>query len=356
MNNALVLTNGFYTEGTAKTAHGLVRGTQRFTIKGIIDHAASGNDAGTLLDGKARNIPILDSVESFFTQFPDTKINFIIVGIATLGGKLPSEMKEVFLKTIPKGISVVNGLHDFLNDHADLVALAQKHQVQLIDVRRPKPFHELHSWTGNIKQVTCPRIAVMGTDMGLGKRTTTKFLTDACNASGIKAEMIYTGQTGWMQGFKYGFILDSTLNDFVSGELENAVFECWKNEKPDVIFLEGQSSLRNPAGPCGAEYLLSAEAKGVIIQHGPGREFFRHQEKAGNRIPSLASEIELVRFYGSEVLATTFNTAGLSGEETLHYQSLYQQTLNLPVILPKEEGVEILLPIIKNFIKQHTKL
>ena len=37
--------------------------------------------------------------------------------------------------------------------------------------------------------------------------------------------MIYTGQTGWLQGGEYGFIFDSTLNDFVSGELENAIRE-----------------------------------------------------------------------------------------------------------------------------------
>ena len=37
---------------------------------------------------------------------------------------------------------------------------------------------------------------------------------------------ITSGQTGWMQGGKYGFILDSTVNDFVSGELEKAIVEC----------------------------------------------------------------------------------------------------------------------------------
>ena len=58
--------------------------------------------------------------------------------------------------------------------------------------------------------------------------------------------MIYTGQTGWLQGGKYGFIFDSTLNDFVSGELEHAILTCYEETNPDVILIEGQSALRNP--------------------------------------------------------------------------------------------------------------
>ena len=87
---------------------------------------------------------------------------------------------------------------------------------------------------------------------------------------GKQAEMIYTGQTGWMQGSPYGFIFDSTVNDFIGGELEKAVLTCAREAKPDYILLEGQSALRNPSGPCGSEYLLSANAKGVILQHAPG--------------------------------------------------------------------------------------
>ena len=39
MNNAIVLTNGLLKALDAKTAHGLIRGTERFTIKGVVDCA-----------------------------------------------------------------------------------------------------------------------------------------------------------------------------------------------------------------------------------------------------------------------------------------------------------------------------
>ena len=74
-NNALVLTNGLLTSSDAKTAHGLIRGTERFNIIGIVDCAATtGKDAGELLDGKHRNIPVFENFEAqnprnFLVQF-----------------------------------------------------------------------------------------------------------------------------------------------------------------------------------------------------------------------------------------------------------------------------------------------
>ena len=69
---------------------------------------------------------------------------------------------------------------------------------------------------------------------------------DALQKKGHSADMIYTGQTGWMQGWDYGFIFDSTVNDFVSGELEKSIVVCYKEKNPDFIIIEGQAALRNP--------------------------------------------------------------------------------------------------------------
>ena len=37
---------------------------------------------------------------------------------------------------------------------------------------------------------------------------------------GLRTEMIGTGQTAWMQGAKYGIIMDTLVNDVVTGEIE----------------------------------------------------------------------------------------------------------------------------------------
>ncbi|TAE43871.1 MAG: DUF1611 domain-containing protein, partial [Bacteroidetes bacterium] len=251
MNTALVLTNGLLRSSDAKTAHGLIRGTERFDILGVIDPPAAGEDAGVVLDGKHRGIPVFESLADALNHLQ--QVDYLIIGVATVGGVLPPDMIDIIKEAITKGLSIVNGLHEYLQEKPDIAALAATQGVQLIDVRKPKNRKDLHFWTGEIYQVTAPKIAVLGMDCAMGKRTTARLLRQACEAAGIRAEMIYTGQTGWLQGGKYGFIFDSTLNDFVAGEVEHAIVSCWKEAQPDLILIEGQSSLRNPSGPCGLE-------------------------------------------------------------------------------------------------------
>lgn len=345
MKNAIVLTDGLLMTSDAKTAHGLIRGTERFNIVGVVDsEATAGKDAGELLDGKHRGIPVFASMEAALENIP--AVDTLIIGVATVGGVLPIKMLSLLYDAVKKGISVVNGLHEYLNDKADLVALAASTGAQLIDVRKPKSRADLHFWDGAIYNVTAPIVAVIGMDCAMGKRTTARMLKQACIAEGMKAEMIYTGQTGWLQGGQYGFIFDSTLNDFVSGELEHAIVSCWKETKPDILFLEGQSSLRNPSGPCGLEMLISGNAKQVVLIFAPKRKYFDN-EKHWGEIPTVASEIELIEKLGSKVIAVAVNTENCTTEEAFAYQKEYAASLGLPVLLPIQEGVAPIVPVLK---------
>ena len=350
MNNALVLTNGLLVQPDAKTAHGLIRGTERFTVKGIIDgEQTKGKDAGELLDGKHRNIPVFANLSEALASLND--IQYLVIGVATVGGRLPGNMLEVVKTAIASGLSIVNGLHEYLNEKPEVVALAQQNGVQLIDVRKPKTREQLHFWTGEVFKVKAPIIAVIGMDCAMGKRTTARMLRQACDKNGIKSEMVYTGQTGWLQGGKYGFVFDSTLNDFVSGELEHAIVSAWKEGGAEIIFIEGQSSLRNPSGPCGSELLISGDAKHVILLFAPKRKYFDNDEHWG-RIPSVESEIALIHAFGSKVIAVAINTEDCTPEEAFAYQKEYQEKLGIPVLLPIQEGVEPILPQLKELIAQ----
>lgn len=345
MNNAIVLTDGLLMTSDAKTAHGLIRGTERYNIIAVVDsQATAGKDAGELLDGKNRDIPVFATMDAALDQLEN--IDYLIIGVATVGGRLPKNMLALIYDAVEKGISVVNGLHEYLNDKPDLVALAANTGAQLIDIRKPKSRADLHFWDGAIFNVTAPIVAVIGMDCAMGKRTTARTLKQACNAEGMKAEMIYTGQTGWLQGGKYGFIFDSTLNDFVSGELEHAIVSCWKDTQPDILFLEGQSSLRNPSGPCGLELLISGNAKQVVLIFAPKRKYFDNEAHWGE-IPSVASEIELIQKIGSKVIAVAINTENCTDEEAYAYQKEYTASLGMPVLLPIQEGVAPIIPILK---------
>jgi len=345
MNKAIVLTNGLFLKINAKTAHGLIRGTERFEIIGVVDSKeTAGKDAGELLDGKKRNIPIFSDLEKAIQELPT--INFLIIGVATLGGVLPPDMLEIIKKAIQNNISIVNGLHEYLSEKEEIVGLAKENKVELIDIRKPKSRKDLHFWTGDIWTVKAPVIAVLGMDCAMGKRTTARMIREACQKEGINTQMIYTGQTGWLQGGKYGFIFDSTLNDFVSGEIEHAIVRCWNETKADFILLEGQSSLRNPSGPCGFEFLISGNAKHVILLHAPKRQYFDDEEHFG-KIPSIESEIDLISRLGSKVIALALNTQGCSVEESKLHQEHYENLFKIPVLLPIEEGVEKIITTLK---------
>ena len=341
---AVILTQGMLDTQKAKTAHGLIRGTDRYQVVGVIDESHAGKDAGEVLDGVHRDIPVYDSIESY--PMEEHPADFLIIGVATKGGYIPESMRLVLSAAIIKGFNIVNGLHDFLSDSEDMVRLAAKHQVDLIDIRKPRSKDQLKFWEGTIHQVTCPIVAVLGTDCAIGKRTTARMLMEEAKAQGFKSEMIFTGQTGWLQGANYGFIFDSTYNDFVSGELEHAIVTCFQKESPDFIFVEGQSALRNPTGPCGAEFLLSGAASGVVLQHAPGREHFGGDPALGV-IPPLETELELIRIYGTRTLAITLNTSGLTAPEADNYQREYRDAFGIPVVQPLKDGVAEIVSLIQ---------
>jgi len=349
--NAIVITGGKLDTLSAKTAHGLIRGTERFNIVAVIDFRQAGKDAGEVTDGKNRGIPIYSSITDF-ARNASVKAECCIVGLATKGGVIPDSLRAELREALENGYGLINGLHEFIADIPELVDLARQKGVEIIDVRKPKKFRDLHFWTGKIKEVKCPKIAVLGTDCALGKRTTTRFLVEAMRKAGYKAEMIYTGQTGWMQGARYGFVFDSTLNDFISGEMEHAVYTCYQEAKPDIIFIEGQSALRNPSGPAGAEWICSADATGVVLQHNPSRKHYKDMDYYPALVAQPEEEIELIRIYGAPTVALTVNTAKMEEADARAYARQAAEKLKIPVVLPLEDGVDMLVPVFEEMIKK----
>ena len=348
---AAVFTDRWFQTPDAKTAHGLVRGPSRFEVVALVDRDGAGRDAGEMLDGKVRGIPTFADLAAMLRGLPRRPDCFVL-GVATSGGVLPPSMRPTILAAIAAGMDVVNGLHEFLADDAEIAAAAARAGVQLIDVRRPRPRRELHFWSGAIRNVKAKRIAVLGTDCALGKRTTCHVLADACTRAGIRAAIVHTGQTGWLQGIPHGFVLDTTPNDFVSGELEHAIVQCDRDLSPDVIFLEGQSALRNPSGPCGAELVLSGEAHGVILQHAPARHCFEDQEHLGNVIPPVTEEIALLGYYRTRVLGLTLNHGGLPAEQREPARAQLQRDTKLTAVYPLLEGADALVPAIRAYLQE----
>jgi uncharacterized NAD-dependent epimerase/dehydratase family protein len=305
--DAIVYCQHAFNTPNGKTAHGLVRFTERYRVLGVIDSTYAGQDAGQVLDGKVTNIPVFASLSEALTH---VKPKYFVIGLAPDGGRLPGDARETVKDAISHGLHVDSGLHDFLSDDPEISALAQEFGIRIRDVRKTPGRKELHFFTGNIEKVDCLKIAVLGTDSAVGKRTTAWLIVHGLRAEGYRAELIGTGQTAWMQGAKYSMIMDSLINDFVSGEIEHAVYEAWKNENPHAIVIEGQGSLLNPAYPGGFEILAAGRPDIVVLQHAPTRlEYDGFPGYPMHPLPHQIKAIELIS--GKKVVAITVNHEGI---------------------------------------------
>jgi uncharacterized NAD-dependent epimerase/dehydratase family protein len=325
---AVVYCEGNFGAIDGKTANGLVRHSERYSILSVIDSENAGLDAGVVLDGEANGIPICRDLSEALRQagyLPD----YFIFGIAPVGGTLSTYERGLVLDAIGLGMNIVNGLHEFLSDDPEFRAASAANHVEILDVRKPRPKKDLRMFSGRIAEVTCPRIAVLGTDCAIGKRTTSTILTQALNDSGLKAVMVGTGQTGLIQGARYGIAMDAVPSQFCSGELEATIIEAFDGEDPDVIIIEGQGALSHPAYSTSAFILRGACPDAVVLQHAPGRPHrcdFEHMI-----MPAPASEIHLIQtFADTKVIGLTINHEHMTDVEVDAAITLYEFELGIP--------------------------
>jgi uncharacterized NAD-dependent epimerase/dehydratase family protein len=251
---------------------------------------------------------------------------------------------------IQLGLHVDSGLHDFLSEDAEISRLAKEYGVRIRDVRKTPPRKDLHFFTGKIEEVTSLKVALLGTDSAIGKRTTAWILVDALRAAGYSSEFIGTGQTAWMQGARYSIILDSLINDFVSGEIEHAVWSAWNEKRPHAIIIEGQGSLMNPAYPGGFEILAAGRPDVVILQHAPARK--EYDGFPGYPLHPLEKQIQAIELlFGKPVVAITINHEDMDKEDvTAVCEEITKQT-GLPACDVLLSGAVPVVDALRPYIK-----
>ena len=179
--NAIVYCQGAFATTNGKTAHGLVRRSERYRVLSVVDSTHAGNDAGAVLDGRPANIPVeRDLVGAYQRAVADgLQPTHLVVGLAPDGGRLKGEARADVFKAVDLGLNVDCGLHDYLSDDPELVARAAERGVVLRDLRKPPPRSELHFFDGKVAEVESVKVALLGTDSAVGKRTTAWLLNDA---------------------------------------------------------------------------------------------------------------------------------------------------------------------------------
>jgi uncharacterized NAD-dependent epimerase/dehydratase family protein len=310
-----------------KTASGLVRHSETYTVVGVIDSSLAGKDAGEELGEEKNGIPIFASLKDALNNLSEVP-DCYIYGKAPLDAYISMEERALILEAMENGMDIINGLHQFFSEDREFVHTAARNAVHIKDIRKPPQLKDLHVFTGKRSEVTAPVVAVLGTDCACGKRTTSVELNNALNNLGVKSVLIATGQSGLMQGAIYGVAIDALVSQFVVGEIENAVIQAFINESPDIILVEGQSAVSHPAFMGSLGILKGSKPDGVILQHPPARE--SRCDFPNLKMPGVGSEIKLIEAISqAKVMAITLSHEDLTDNEILGIIANYEKKFQL---------------------------
>jgi len=336
MINAIIYCENEFGKVDGKVANGLIRHSEKYRILGVIDSSKAGLDAGEHLSGSKNGIPIFQNLDEALGNLSNTQIHFIY-GIAPNSTFLSLSQRNVILSAMERGLNIVNGLPELLTEDLEFSQKATEFEVKIYDIRKAPNRQNLHHFTGKINDVKTPVITILGTDCAVGKRTTSVKLVEALKEEGINAIFIATGQTGILQGAKYGVAIDVLSSGFATGEVEHAILRAHGERQPDVIIVEGQGALSHPAYTSSSAILKGSRPDAVIIQHAHKRKF--HCDYPQFRLPSLLSEINLIEtFMPTEVIAIALNHEGMKEDELENVIREYESNYTLPTTDVLKQG------------------
>jgi uncharacterized NAD-dependent epimerase/dehydratase family protein len=343
MARAIVLAEGYLGRDSGKTANGLVLHAVTHEIVAVIDSTSAGRDAGEVVAGKTRGIPVVATFEEALAFRPEV----FYIGVATAGGYLPDSFREAVRKALKAGLTVYNGLHIFLSEDPEFGPLVAQGKAKVVDVRKPPPLKDLRVADGRIRDLKVPRVMVMGMDCDIGKRMTVLELVRAAKARGINFGFVATGQTGCMLAPDAGTVIDRVPADFASGQVEKMLCDVAERKRPDVLFIYGQSSIQHPSySGVAIACLHGAAPNAVVLQVAPGRKqraIFSHPSFAIGPIPDEVDLIERLS-PGTKVVACSVNGKGIKDIPAACKQ--VTKETGLPAIDPISGDPDALLDVV----------
>ena len=307
----IVFAPGAFATHSAKTAHGVIAYSRDLTVAVVDpDHAGKRvRDVVAYLDSDA---PIVATVSEALVYEPTA----LLIGIAPPGGALPDAYRAEIAVAIRARLEIVNGLHAFLGEDAELRALADQHDSRIWDLRLP-PAAPLFS--GAAYDIGSRVVLTVGSDCAVGKMTAALELVRAAGGAGDAAEFVATGQTG-IAIAGWGTAVDRVVADFASGAAEQLVLEGDRRigARNGLLFVEGQGGISHPAyAPVTLALLYGSAPDALVLVHRADRTTID-----GFALPLLGYR-ELIRTYEglcagvkpARVVAIALNTHGLGDED-----------------------------------------
>lgn len=291
-----------------KTGLALLRYSEA-PIVAVIDRDCAGESLSKLT-GIARDVPIVASTGDALPYKPDV----LIIGIAPSGGVLPDEWWQEIKQAVTAGLSIVNGLHTPLSSIPELRDSLREGQW-IWDVRKEPS--NLIIGSGNARSLACQRVLTVGTDMAVGKMSTSLQLNLAAKRRGLRSKFIATGQAGLMIAGD-GVPLDAVRVDFAAGAVEQVVMRYGSDY--DILHIEGQGSLLHPGSTATLPLIRGSQPTHLVLVHRAGQTHIRNHHVP---IPPLTEVIHLYEtvaaaagaFTAVRVVAIALNTAHLNPED-----------------------------------------
>jgi len=321
----LILAEGFSADTHyGKTMRGVLR-YRREDVVAILDSERAGEtEAG---------LPIVADVASALALGP----RVALVGVATQGGRFPPAWRAILADCITNGLSVENGLHQMLADDDELRPLADRHGVELRDLRRPPD--DLDCPTGENLAVPARIVLTVGSDCAIGKMTVALELDREARARGIASVFVPTGQTG-IAIAGWGISVDAVVADFLAGATERLVVEGGR--RGDLLWVEGQGSLVHPAYSGVTLGLFHGSVPhALVLCHRVGTT--EVEGYAGHPLPSLRDLVALheamaLRARPAKVAAIALNTVGLDADAAAAASEAATRETGLPAGDPVRDG------------------
>ncbi len=310
----------------AKMGYGVMRYSNN-PIVCVIDTEFAGKMVDEVLNHQPFKIPIVTTVEDAHKMGAEV----LVLGLAPSGGKLPDSWLPAVETALKMGMSLVNGLHDLLNERfAHLLNPNIPDQI-IWDVRKPKTDYAIaRARAGKLNN---KRILMVGTDMAVGKMTAGLEIFKWLKSKGKDADFLPTGQIGITVMGK-GIPLDAIKVDQACGAVEHMVLEAKEKE---IVFIEGQGSLLHPGSTATLPLMRGSCPTHLILCHRAEMETLRDCNEI--KIPPLIQVIKLNEsvahacgaFIKPKTIGIALNTNKLIEDEALEIIDKLEKETGLPV-------------------------
>ncbi|HEX7467261.1 MAG TPA: DUF1611 domain-containing protein [Methanobacterium sp.] len=194
-----------------------------------------------------------------------------------------------------------------------------------------------------------PVVFVGGTSQECGKRTTTRLLGKAAKEKGLNAVVISTDEMGFEQPVDINFRAGSLSVMDVASAVIGSIKYMEDKKNPDIIFIEGQSSLTERGNPhprgLSAAILIGAMPIATVVCHRPN-----HPYREPRGIDFEIKAIEALE--PTNVVGLSINLRNVSDKTEIKN---YEEDYNLPAVDVKDGGASRLMDIIIDHIGDFKK-